>query len=171
MGREIRRVPANWDHPRTNCYGDNRYKPLHEGIYQEVAVRWVEGCLAWSRGEHEDKSDSGCQFYWEYYGNPPDESDYTGFNPDKLGDEAWFQVYETVSEGTPVAPPFATKESLIDYLCTNGDFWDQRRGDGPWTRMNAEKFVNDHHGFAVSLVITREAGTVPKIFAPRDGQP
>ncbi len=61
----------------------------------------------------------------------------------------WWQVYETVSEGTPVTPPFATREELVEYLVENGDFWDQaRRKRGwtitdcaPWSRATAEKFV------------------------------
>jgi hypothetical protein len=77
----------------------------------------------------------------------------------------WFQVYETVSEGTPVTPPFATKEELVDYLVANGDFWDQHRGDGGWSRENAEAFVGA--GFAMSLVVNTATGTIK---APRDGQ-
>ena len=53
----------------------------------------------------------------------------------------WFQAWETVTEGTPVTPPFATTDELVDYLVTRGDFWDQERGDGPWDRKSAEEFV------------------------------
>jgi hypothetical protein len=30
----------------------------------------------------------------------------------------WFQAWETVTEGTPVTPPFATTDELVDYLAT-----------------------------------------------------
>jgi hypothetical protein len=64
----------------------------------------------------------------------------------------WWQVYETVSEGTPVTPPFATKEELIEYLVEHGDFWDQRNRHDyrcyvdpgcypPWSRKAATTFV------------------------------
>lgn len=92
-------------------------------------------------------------------GRPPDP-DY--YRPWKDEDATWFQVWETVSEGTPVTPPFATKEELVDYLATKGDFWDQRRGDGPWVRTNAEAFVGS--GWAPTLMVKDGV-----ISAPRDG--
>lgn len=74
------------------------------------------------------------------------------YRPDWKPEEAtWFQMYETVSEGTPVTPPFETREELVEYLVANGCFWDQKRrarglsGDwmrcSPWTREEATKFV------------------------------
>ena len=60
---------------------------------------------------------------------------------------------ETVTtEGTPVTPPFATTDELVDYLATRGDFWDQERGDGPWDRKSAEEFVKA--GWAPTLIVT-----------------
>ena len=72
----------------------------------------------------------------------------------------WWQVYETVSEGTPVTPPFETREELVEYLVANGDFWDQkRRTEGrssmpcePWPRKQAESFVFGS-GWSPSLVV------------------
>ena len=70
-------------------------------------------------------------------------------------------MYETVSEGTPVTPPFATKEELVEYLIEHGDFWDQkRRKEGntimpcdPWTREQAETFVNDTEWAPSGMII------------------
>jgi hypothetical protein len=64
-------------------------------------------------------------------------------------DATWYQLWETVSEGTPVTPPFATKEELVQYLVEHGDFHDQyRRQEGvkgfkctPWSRDEAESLV------------------------------
>ena len=36
-------------------------------------------------------------------------------------------MYGTVTEGTPVSPPFETPEELAAYLSKHGDFWDQKR--------------------------------------------
>lgn len=55
---------------------------------------------------------------------------------------AW-QVWETVSEGSPVTPAFATAEELIEHLVSNGDAWDKNRGKGGWDRAHAEQFVQD----------------------------
>jgi hypothetical protein len=55
----------------------------------------------------------------------PDPSDYMpvwDVPEHKLG---WC-LYETVSEGTPVTPSFATAEELIDHLATVGQDWDQQ---------------------------------------------
>jgi hypothetical protein len=61
---------------------------------------------------------------------------------------SWWQVWETVSEGSPVTPAFATDDELIDYLVKNGDLWSQRRrndrgpdADPPPSRKAATNFV------------------------------
>lgn len=69
--------------------------------------------------------------------------------------DGW-QVWETVSEGSPITPVFATADELIDHLATVGTVWDQRRGDGPWRRAAAESFVRS--GWAPSGVVV--AGNV-----------
>lgn len=66
---------------------------------------------------------------------------YEGWEPIPPPTGDWWQVWETVSEGSPVTPAFATRDELIDYLVINGDHWDQKRGDGGWSRKNAESFV------------------------------
>ena len=68
-------------------------------------------------------------------------------------------MYETVSEGTPVTPKFATKEELVEYLVTRGTFY-----DGPWKRKVAEAFVKEE--WAPSMVINGG-----KIYEPKDGKP
>lgn len=77
--------------------------------------------------------------------------------------EGW-QIWETVSEGSPITPVFPTREALIDYLVEGGDGWDRKRGDGGWTRENAEAFVSS--AWAPSLV-----GFAGQLYAPRDGSP
>lgn len=70
--------------------------------------------------------------------------------------EGW-QVWETVSEGSPITPVFATREALIDHLVTYGTTFEQhslKKGyttDAPgWTRPNAEAFVEAE--YACSMV-------------------
>ena len=48
-------------------------------------------------------------------------------------------LYETVSEGTPVSPVFATAEELIEHLVAHGDDWSQK----PMRRESAEALVRD----------------------------
>lgn len=187
MGREIRRVPPNWEHPKTQRPNHLRgrmeecYQPMRDQDAESAWKSWQEEFSKWLGGEFDrvrrknpDYGYDAAQPYrafCSWYGDPPDPEYY---RPAWKEEATWFQVYETVSEGTPVTPPFATKEELVDYLVANGDFWDQsRRAEGrstmecgPWKRENAEKFVNA--GFAPSMMVTTTAaGTVIK--EPRDG--
>lgn len=184
MGREIRKVIPNWEHPRQQCEhspwkggcddaklnGGKCAQPLYDHDYESTAEEWLKGLAAWEAGEDPDRAqqekDDGHRIYfWEWEGTPPAREYY---RPKWTEEEAtWFQVYETVSEGTPVTPAFATKEELVDYLVAKGDYWDQHRGDGGWSRKNAEAFVGV--GFAMSMVVSHTAeGT--EIKTPRDGQ-
>ena len=149
MGREIRMVPPNWEHPKDS---KGNYKPMFKQTFKEAAEEWKDGFLAWERGERpsycskEHENDE----YWEYESSPPDREYY---RPEYSEDPTWYQVYETVSEGTPVSPPFATQEELIDYLCDKGDYWCQKRPDeSPPSREAATNFVKS--GWAPSGVMT-----------------
>ena len=155
MGREIRRVPPNWEHPRK---GDD-FQPMRNRDAETVMAKWQEEFAKWVAGgyDHEYPKSEPYRSFCNWYGGPPDPEYYR-----PKWDEAsatWWQVYETVSEGTPVSPAFATPEELVDYLVANGDFWDQaRRKSGrssmncqPWDRKVAETFVKQ--GWATSFVV------------------
>lgn len=174
MGREIRKVPPNWQHPMRE-YPDHRsmrmverYQPLYNHPFAPVMEEWYAGWKQWERGERPDyaTSDDKNLPYWEWAGGPPDP---TYYRADWAADQmTWFQLYETVSEGTPVTPPFATKEELVTYLADHGDFWDQlrtkegRQPSAPWGREAASRFVDA--GWAPSLVVTDG-----QAFTARDG--
>jgi len=61
--------------------------------------------------------------------------------------EGW-QIWETVSEGSPISPVFSTAEGLIEHLVTIGDGWGH-----PVSRKAAEAFVNGP-GWVPSMVMT-----------------
>lgn len=166
MGREIRRVPANWEHPKQEGRYDDRLQPMFDETFEKAAADWKAEFAKWESGERPDycSDESKGLEYWEWNGGPPDRAYY---RPWKDEEAVWFQVWETVSEGTPVTPPFATEAELVEYLATHGDFWDQKRGDGPWPRESAAKFVGT--GWAPSLmVVASEGGN--QVLAPRDLQ-
>lgn len=166
MGREIRRVPPNWKHP-TDANGD--YLPLHDETYEEAAKRWLANCVSWANGMHPDLIEDPAMkdkfpFYWEWEGNPPDKNDY---RPAFEEEPTWFQMYETVSDGSPVTPPFATKEEIADYLVEHGEFFDTR---GPWPREAAEQFIERE--WAPSLMVEHYPETIgTRIYEPRTGFP
>jgi hypothetical protein len=142
---------------------EESYQPLFDAPYSEALNNWLNAHQQWERGEHPDQIRhpeyrTKYPHYADYGGNAPDVHYY---RPDWKAEEmTWYQVYETVSEGTPVTPPFETREELVEYLVANGDFWDQMRreegnsvmGCAPWSRRNAEKFVMGS-GWAPSMVI------------------
>lgn len=160
MGREVRMVPPNWDHPMVNRpNGEIGYQPMLSSRFEDAVAEWKAEFAKWEAGERPEGY--GYLEFWEYWGMPPDRRKY---RPWANEEATWYQVWETVSEGTPVTPPFATREELIVYLVANGDFWDQlrrkERSRGipqimscePWSRETAENFVNGR-GRACSFVI------------------
>lgn len=186
MGREIRRVPAGWEHPRRDCrhspwdggcsnakaHGGKCFQPLYDRDFESAAREWMDGAIAWDNGSDPDTAErkAKCPFYWQWHGAPPNAEYYRPKWTDE--ERTHFQVYETVSEGTPVSPVFATEEEVIDYLVEHGDYWDQlrakegRRERAGWTREAATQFVT--RAWAPSLmVMTSATGTV--IHEPRDG--
>ena len=50
MGREIRRVPANWEHPRTTRHGREEYQPLRDRDAQSAFEEWMTEYQAWPAG-------------------------------------------------------------------------------------------------------------------------
>lgn len=159
MGRELRMVPPNWEHPKVmRANGQEGYQPMFDQRFEDAASEWKAAFTKWEAGERPEWFSDKYKDneYWEYNGGPPDREYYRTWTDE---DGTWFQVWETVSEGTPVSPPFETKGELIEYLVANGDYWDQsRRREGrttmncdPWSREAAEKFVNGP-GWAPSMV-------------------
>ena len=140
MGREVRRVPPNWEHPKgPNPYtGKERYKPQLETPFKDAVKEWEDGFVKWIEGDKgEYWDDETCDpntTYWEWAGEPPNRDHYVDYGDT---DPTWYQFYETVSEGTPLTPPFETKAELVDYLVKHGTFW----GCRPWPRNKAEAMV------------------------------
>lgn len=163
MGREIRRVPADWKHPKFTKdqikydWQKDEYHPLFDSDYQST-------CAKWYKEAKEFKQDGTCHWYHEYAGDPPNE-EYYRIRAWTAEEATHYQMYETVSEGTPVTPVFGTPEELIEYLVKHGDFWDQHRGEGGWNRENAVRFVGS--GYAPSAIVDRTADAV-SIKMPRD---
>ena len=166
MGREIRNVPPNWEHPRyteetahrSNLIGE--YVPMFDGDYQTACEEWLAALDLWRSGKSPDQN-AEYRYYWDWNGGPPDKTSYREhkWSP---AEASHFQVYETVSEGTPVTPHFATKQELIEYLCTKGDFWGNK-----WSRQSAERFVQDEwapSGIAVGgkFYASEQIGDIPE---------
>lgn len=150
----------NWEHPKKEGYED-RYQPMYETSYEVRADEWMSECLLWAQGIHPYQK-AEYKYFWDYEGSPPDKDYYAPNWTDEEKDG--YAVYETVSEGTPVSPIFATTEELAQYLAENGDYWDQRRGNGGWGIERARAFCNS--GWAPSMVLTNQGFFEGKLVIP-----
>lgn len=139
MSREVRRVPANWQHPK-NAGG--YYKPLYPGEwFEQLVTEWDEGNAKWSEGFREcysgqadwvahTKADG--ETYEDFAGPRPVLEDYM---PDWSDMErTHWMMYESVSEGTPISPAFATPQELCRWLVDNkaSAFADQTASYDAW---------------------------------------
>lgn len=94
MGREVRRVPADWKHPKDV---DGNPVPLLEG-YSEDVTKFASD---------PDVFDAEAPCRERYMPEWPKE------------ERTHYQMYENTSEGTPVSPPMETPESLARWLADN----------------------------------------------------
>lgn len=78
----------------------------------------------------------------------PDALNYMPMFDVPTEDLGWC-LYETVSEGCPTTPVFATADELIDHLCTVGEDYDQK----PYRREAAERLVCDGSSMGSMVVI------------------
>jgi hypothetical protein len=127
VGREVRRVPANWKHPTDEA---GELIPLHGYNFTDTLNEWLEGSRHWERGLIRDysrgldgrdwkpKGDVKSETFEEWHGQKPEAKDYM---PEWLPSEAThIQMYETCTEGTPISPVMETPEELARWLADNG---------------------------------------------------
>ena len=122
MGREVRRVPADWQHPKHWTRGlhgmEERYKPLFPGErYQPKVDEWDEECAKWKAGwrpGHCDDAEHRAMCYEQYAGQRPHRDDYMPNWPDS--ERTHLMMYEDTSEGTPISPALETPEELARWL-------------------------------------------------------
>lgn len=152
MGREVRMVPPNWEHPKIDRHGRVDDQPMYDQDFGEKFAEWLADFDRIRAGNLTDLERKcyprGLADWLQDEGLPPDPAYY---RPWSDADATWFQLWQTVSEGSPVSPPFATKDELAAYLAEHGDFWDQKRGDGGWGLARARAFVAS--GWAPSMAI------------------
>ena len=101
MSREIRPVALDWKHPV-----DSGNPVYYDGSTRYIALHSREDLLA----------------HLEWNAGHPDEEEQIEIDPVSYmpeipeGTPYGWQMYETVSEGTPVSPVFATRDELAEWL-------------------------------------------------------
>jgi hypothetical protein len=153
MGREIRRVPENWEHPKSDN-GD--YIPLHDGKYSEELEKWKLENEKWNEGLSDDwnggwkpkKKEYENMSYSEYNGSKPKKKDYMPeFDESEL---THIMMYEDTSEGTPISPAFETPEELAHWLADNN-----ASAFGDMTATYEHWLATCKSGWAPSAVVVR----------------
>lgn len=144
MGREVRRVPKDWVHPKKG--NSDRYQPMYDKDFESACIEWDEGYQKWKlEQEMEDCT------YWEWEGNPPDREYYRPKWTDE--ERTHLMMYETTSEGTPISPAFETPEELSKWLADNGasSFGSSTATYEQWLRVC-------NIGYAPSMIYSPETG-------------
>lgn len=141
MGREIRMVKADWQHPKNER---GHHIPLLGYSFAEAKADWDESAAKWSEGLIRDYATNGWESagadilalgFDEWIGDEPDAANFMPQWPQ--AERTHYALYETVSEGTPLSPSFATPEELACWLAEHGEGGEGRdRRDYPtWLRF------------------------------------
>lgn len=152
MGRELRKVPADWQHPKDK---DGWYKPLFNYLFSKQLAKFHEGKLQWELGYRDDwnggwkpKEPAELKMSWEEWdGEMPKQEDYMPEWPDT--ERTHIQLYETTSEGTPLSPLFKADEldKLCDWAADNATtFADYRASASEWKTMLQDGLVYHNTG-------------------------
>lgn len=159
MGREIRRVPAGWEHPLDDR---GQHLPMLDRDAEEAFADWTAEYQAWLGGEHDRVRE---QYGEEKY---PKAEPYRSFcawnggppNPKwhrpkwKEGTATCYQAYQNTSEGTPLSPVFATREEMVDWLVNDGGGMGIGGVRQTMSREAAERFVGG--GYAPTMIFTND---------------
>ncbi len=60
MSREVRRVPAGWQHPKVKSFNwlkrreEENFQPMHDEPFAPAMRAWFAAWEAWERGERPD---------------------------------------------------------------------------------------------------------------------
>ena len=132
MSREIRRVPPDWHHPKDE---NDSYYPLYDKTYARAVFNHIAHSLSW------------------YIKHPRYLREWLETWPDRRyhrprwakGEATHYQIYEDVTEGTPVSPVFADLDEMKVWLLEEG-----------YSEKAATMFVAD--GWAPSMVFAPGKG-------------
>ncbi len=147
MSREVRRVPLDWQHPREiDPYAARRRQMIE--LSRALGGQPVESRPSRLLGPDERFVPLLPRSILAYYeaGEEPRSEDTLMPDWSDRTDLGWC-LYETVTEGTPVTPVFATAEELVEYLATVG----QDHDDVPYRRAAAEALVR--HGSSCGSMV------------------
>lgn len=122
MACEVRRVPVNWEHPKNE---KDHYVPLLGASFKQCVTQWDEEAAQWEKGfrrsfasdNWEPKTADMTGSFADWDGERPEEKDYM---PDwSDAERTRWQMYESVTNGTPISPVMESPEALARWLADN----------------------------------------------------
>lgn len=129
MGREVRKVPQDWQHPRRS---DGKFVSLLDG-YEDDAEKWIAEFKLWLGAGRKP----GEAYFW-VENEPPNPEHYMLVGVPKSA-RTHLMLYQTTSEGTPCgAEPrvFATLDELCEWAENNATtFADMTTTAAKWKQM------------------------------------
>ena len=141
MGRELKRVPMDFDYPIGKVwYG---YYCAPSFCHSEYSAG-CEGCKEFARILGIPKSEYGdCPAFEKHFNITP-----TIEPPKGEG----YQLWETTSEGSPSSPVFATLDELCKWCETNATtFADNKATKEEWKKMLDDNFVYHQQGNVIFI--------------------
>lgn len=119
MGRELKRVPLDFDWPWERTTKQGLYG---HGVWPGYLFHHPDAC------EWDDEQGYSCGKSWHEKVDPPAGEGY--------------QLWETTSGGSPISPPFATLDDLCEWAALNSfTFGDYRTTAAEWKRMLEDGLV------------------------------
>lgn len=142
MSRAVRKVPPDWVHPKDK---NREYIPLlssedyglHTALWDEEAAKWRAGlCRTTPTAEWIPMDPQlNSEAYAEWAGERPRPSEYMPEWPATLCTH--WQMYEEVTEGTPISPVCSSPEKLARWLADHeaNAFADTRASYQDWLSL------------------------------------
>lgn len=152
MGRQLRKVAANWQHPKNE---NGNYISLFDGKFSERLAKWEEENAQWEKGFRDDRNggwkpkeaDELNMTFAEWDGEKPVKEDYM---PEWKNEElTHVQLYENTSEGTPISLVYLANEieKLCEYAAENcSTFAYFKATKEEWQSMLDKDFVHHTQG-------------------------
>lgn len=144
MSVEVRRVPLDWLHPRDAAL---RFRPLLAAEFATALAAWDAGQMKWDCGliaSHAENIGAPAwrprdcwvraSSYEEHAGPRPRAEAYMPTWPP--AERVGWQMYETITAGTPISPPCQSPEALAVWLADNNAII------GPGFKATTEEWLN-----------------------------
>jgi len=142
MGRELKRVPLDFDYPLGEVwygYYDKHYHFCHDSY-----SAGCEGCKAYARIKGIEMPNDACPDFEKFYNLP--------VLPVEPPEGEGYQLWETTSEGSPSSPVFETLELLCEWCETNATtFGHFKATKEEWKQMFDDNFVVHREGNAIFI--------------------